>query len=386
MVSKITPVYGTSCSSIDVKQQRLELELGDGHRGIFAQLWLRDTCSCASCVHPVTKQRTHQIGDVRGARLKSVHKEGSQWRLHFTDHPSEHVTVYEDAWLRDRCQCDLCSASKAKSAQRVLRSGAQPWPSDWRPVYFRHEKLGAGALPHVVEALWRDGLCVVSGLPRERGMVERFAERLGYLRETNYGRIFDVEAVPDPEHLAYTGVALPLHTDNPYREPSPGIQLLHCIDAAAEGGESLFSDGFAAAQQLACDAPDLFEVLRSLRVPFRYRDSACDHQYQRPLIATVAGSIDAIYFNDRSMQPLLFSINDVEQFYHAYAAFEKLIEARKICLALQPGELVLFDNRRVLHGRKGFSVGQNRRLLQGCYMDWDAVLGRARMWGAKLDT
>ncbi|MGI9624753.1 MAG: alkaline phosphatase family protein, partial [Acidimicrobiales bacterium] len=38
---------------------------------------------------------------------------------------------------------------------------------------------------------------------------------------------------------------------------------------------------------------------------------------------------------------------------------------------LGPGELVIFDNRRVLHGRSSFRGGSGRH-LQGCYVDMDA--------------
>ena len=36
-------------------------------------------------------------------------------------------------------------------------------------------------------------------------------------------------------NLAYTSLALPVHTDNPYRNPVPTLQLLHCIASDATG-------------------------------------------------------------------------------------------------------------------------------------------------------
>ena len=367
---------------MDEKQKRITLRLNDDHVALFSLRWLRDTCACEECVHPVTKQRLQQVGDSRDVRFVSLSKRDEDWAFQFDGH----VTVHSDAWLRRHCQCASCSQSKASPESVVLRHGAKAWGGDWQPLQLETERWDEAALTALVEGLWRDGICLVSGLARERGTVERFAEKIGYLRETNYGRTFDVEAIADPEHLAYTGVALPLHTDNPYRDPAPGIQLLHCIDAASEGGESLFADGYFAALRLQQEAPASFATLARLRVPFRYRDTACDHQYQRPLIETVAGRICAFYFNDRSMQPLPFPVDDVDGFYEAYEQLERLISANTIRLRLQPGQLVIFDNRRVLHGRGAFSVDGGRRLLQGCYMDWDAVLGRARIWGATFES
>ena len=55
------------------------------------------------------------------------------------------------------------------------------------------------------------------------------------------------EALP-PVWLCDNAQALDLHTDNPYRDPVPTLQLLHAITADAGGGETLFVDGFAHAE------------------------------------------------------------------------------------------------------------------------------------------
>ncbi len=67
-------------------------------------------------------------------------------------------------------------------------------------------------------------------------------------------------------------------------------------------------------------------------------------------------------------------------FYRAYRKFAGLLAAEDsmITLTLQPGELVAFDNRRVLHGRGVFDATEPRH-LQGCYIDIDAVASAARM-------
>ncbi len=73
---------------------------------------------------------------------------------------------------------------------------------------------------------------------------------MGRVSETNYGRVFEVRSVPQPENLAYSDLGLGLHTDNPYREPVPGFQVLHVLVASPDGGESIFGDGFAIAEHL----------------------------------------------------------------------------------------------------------------------------------------
>ena len=91
----------------------------------------------------------------------------------------------------------------------------------------------------------------------------------GYLRETNYGEVFDVRVELSPSNLAFTGLAIGPHTDNPYRDPVPTMQLLHCLSNAVDGGESGLVDGFMAACLLRDENPRAFEVLTRTLVRFR---------------------------------------------------------------------------------------------------------------------
>ncbi len=64
--------------------------------------------------------------------------------------------------------------------------------------------------------------------------------------------------------------------------------------------------------------------------------------------------------------------------YAAYAAFHHRVhrpEAR-LPVHLRPGDVVLFDNCRILHGRTGFRPPPDGegRWLQGCYADIDGAL------------
>jgi gamma-butyrobetaine dioxygenase len=217
------------------------------------------------------------------------------------------------------------------------------------------------------------GVCLVSNVPIESGQVLRFAESVGFVRETNYGRHFEVLAVPDPNNLAYTSLGLPLHTDNPYREPCPTVQLLHCLAAAPTGGASHFADGFSAAERMRADDPNGLETLATTLLQFRFHDSETDLRAVRPMIELdVTGAVTAVSVNHRSMEPPNTDSIDTARFYRAYQRFTELLREDQIEITLQPGELVAFDNRRVLHGRSGFDLTE-RRHLQGCYIDMDAI-------------
>ena len=106
----------------------------------------------------------------------------------------------------------------------------------------------------------------------EAGAEGRFGT-FGYVRDTNFGAHFDVRSVPDANDLAYTSLFLDPHTDNPYRSPVPGVQLLHCLANETSGGLSTLVDGFAAAETLRSSGsgglPAVVADARSVPIPRR---------------------------------------------------------------------------------------------------------------------
>jgi gamma-butyrobetaine dioxygenase len=218
----------------------------------------------------------------------------------------------------------------------------------------------------------RDGLAFLRDVPLQAGAILDVAALIGFVRETNDGRVFDMRSV-----------ALPVHTGNPYRDPVPGFQLLHCLSTAAQGGESIFVDGMAAAERVRAHDPDAFSTLHQTPILYRFQDAATDLIAERTMLEVdTEGQFRAIYYDDRSIAPLPLKGPRLKKFYPAYRQLAELLrqEARLVIHRLQPGELVLFDNTRILHGR---TAGEGRH-LQGCYLDADglysslAVLSRTR--------
>ena len=149
------------------------------------------------------------------------------------------------------------------------------------------------------------------------------------MRETNYGRLFDVRSMTDPTNLAYTGLGLAPHTDNPYRDPPPGLQLLHCIHSDSEGGETMLVDGFAVAEQLRRQQPNAFSLLRRTAITFSYRDAVTWLESSAPVITLDAGGeVQAIRYNTRSCRPFGFNLDLNNRYYHAYQRFGEIARRR----------------------------------------------------------
>jgi alpha-ketoglutarate-dependent taurine dioxygenase len=180
---------------------------------------------------------------------------------------------------------------------------------------------------------------------------------------------------------------LGLHTDNPYREPVPGFQALHALVTSPDGGESLFADGFALAEQLRAQCPHDFEVLASTPVPFHYVSADADLYAERPLIQLRCdGEIGAVHYNNRSIAPFPSTDRRAESFYSSYRAFAQLLrdEGFQMRFRLRDGDLVVFDNQRILHGRTAFTSAKHPRHLRGCYLTRDSVFSETGLLRRRL--
>jgi gamma-butyrobetaine dioxygenase len=214
-------------------------------------------------------------------------------------------------------------------------------------------------------------------VPCREGQVLEMAETFGYVRETNYGRLFDVRLEPDPNNLAFTGARITPHTDNPYRDPVPTLQLPHCLSNAAVGGDSGLVDGFKAAALLRAEDPEAFAVPTRTPVPFRFSDARTELAADRPLIDVDGWSrIREVRSNNRSIGTLLLPADDLEAFYRAYRTFAEITLCPELQLAVRllPGDCLIFDNVRLLHARTAFEESGARH-LQGTYADLDALAG-----------
>ena len=122
--------------------------------------------------------------------------------------------------------------------------------------------------------LIRYGVCVLEKAPSEEGFLNKLAARIGPVRDSNFGALWDVVADVSlagdakTNTTANTGLRLGPHTDLPTREIPPGYQFLHCLINEADGGESTLTDGAALVQELKIHHPADYELLSTRRWVF----------------------------------------------------------------------------------------------------------------------
>jgi gamma-butyrobetaine dioxygenase len=358
----------------------LDLTVG-GRRLRFPAVWLRDNCPCAECMDSRSGQKFLNITDIDDELVVASAAHAGE-SVVVTYAPGRHRSVFSCAWLADHALDRYDDGDGRTEDDKELwlaadLSGPAARPEASWPAYLAEPAERIRSLA----AVMRLGFVLMHDVPAEPGMVLEVAGSFGYVRETNYGALFDVRVEPAPGNLAYTSREILPHTDNPYRDPVPTVQLLHCLRAAGDGGDTGLVDGFAAAAALrACDRA-AFGVITGTAVSFGYRDSGAELRASQPLIQlSPRGRVRGIRFNNRSAQPLRLPYADVTAFYAAYRVWAGLLARpeRQLNLRLAPGDCLIFDNTRILHARTAFSLpaGAGRsggRHLQGCYADLDGL-------------
>ena len=357
---------------IAVQPHSLTVHWPDGRASDFASLWLRDNQREDRDAH--SGQRLIDIMDLPTAPLiRSASIDNDTVRVVWDDNATS--ASFPLNWLIE-CVPGAAQAAPERDTRRWLEGAAMSAAENFAWISFDAARLATPQRLQWMVRLLQDGVAFVRGVPcTDNGIVEAMAS-LGQISSTNYGLVFDVRSVPAPENLAYSDRGLGLHTDNPYREPVPGFQSLHALLTSSEGGDSVFADGFALAEHLRTEAPDAFAQLTQTAVPFAYRSKDADLYAERPLIQlSCNGSVAAVHYNSRSIAPLRLNATDAQRFYAAYRRFAALLREPRFQLKfrLHDGDLVMFDNQRILHGRTGFSAQRYPRHLRGCYLSRDSV-------------
>lgn len=350
------------------------LRWADGSTQVWPSLWLRDNCRCASCRHPGNGQKLYEITDFAPdlqaafADLDAAGDLRVEW-------PDGHRSSYTKSWLTAHRLDPASHAARRQQPERWDAGIAADLPRAAWPALLADPGI---------ELAWLERYCALGfgllhDLPCQSGMVASVGDRLGHVRVTNYGRLFDVKSVPHPNNLADTALGLGAHSDNPYRDPSPGIQLLHCLECEAPGGDTFLVDGFKAADLLRQEDPAGFDLLCSVPMNFRYASADAELCARQTLISLDAdGEVCAVHFNNRSADWLDAPFEIAEPWYRAYLAFAHIIKKPQleVRFRLDPGDCVVMRNDRTLHGRTAFDPNLGRRHLQGCYIDRDGVESR----------
>ena len=228
---------------------------------------------------------------------------------------------------------------------------------------------------------YKYGFVIFKNVPTKDNFLINFANSIGSVRRTNFGEFFNVKSKPNPNDLAYTSLPLAPHTDNPYRNPVPCIQMLHCIKNEVKGGFSTLVDGLTVTERLKKDYPNYYKILTETKVRFQFIDKDVVLEDWAEIIKLdEQGKLKQVRFSPRlDFVPLM----DKEKLELYYSARKKISEfynsdEYRIEFKLTSGDLLMMDNYRLLHGRTSYDANEGMRFLQGCYIDYDSTQGKLK--------
>lgn len=359
-------------ASLQSTDTSLEVHWADGVVTRYPWLWLRDHAHDDDTMHPVTQQRQLFTAAVpRGLCGLKTELVGD---------------VLEVTWdvLEPVSRLPLAFLARHRHP-RVARAAVDVPVTLWNASSIRTPTVPYAAVMDSDEGLrdWlvrtlQHGFCIVEGTPVTAEATEQLLRRIAYVRETIFGGFWSFEADLAKADTAYTTLELRGHTDGTYSHDAPGAQLLHCLHLDATGGESTMVDGFAIARRMEADHPDLFEVLCSVMVPGQYLGEGVHLMSARPVFRhDHTGRLVQVSFNNYDRAPFLLDEADMVAFYDALRVFEEIANepAMQWRHVLRPGEAMLFDNWRVLHGRTAYA---GTRRMCGGYVNREDLESRVR--------
>jgi alpha-ketoglutarate-dependent taurine dioxygenase len=357
---------------VSATPEALRVEWHSGAVSEFPSLWLRD--NLPEDRDPHNGQRLVDVTDLpEDPRIRAAHRANGTVLIEWQG--ETRAACFDLGWLA--AQAVGSAAQRPERRRRLWLEGSELVAErDFACVALPAARADPTARLAWLTRLLQDGIAFLRGVPCEERAILGAMTLVGQVAETNYGLVFDVRSVPQPANLAYSDLGLGLHTDNPYREPVPGFQALHALSTSPDGGDSLFADGCALAEHLRATAPEAFARLASIAVPFHYRAANAELYAERPLIQLdPSGAVTAVHYNNRSIAPLALPAAELSGFYAAYRRFAALLREPRFQLRMKlaPGDLVVFDNQRTLHGRTAFTSARHPRHLQGCYLTRDSV-------------
>ncbi|XP_022089250.1 gamma-butyrobetaine dioxygenase-like [Acanthaster planci] len=366
------------------KKQLLVSWEGGAESQAFPFIWLRDHCHCPECIHLTALDRlpSAQVVNVDVvADSAELSSDGTKLIVRWDD---DHKSQFMTDWLRYYRFDESPDDQLLNPELRFLGANAFPKCFDF-PELLADDL----ALYDWLSDVLARGVAVVKNAPAEVRQVHKLAGRVAFLRQTLFGETCHIRTKHTPSSVGYTSGALALHVDFAYYMRKPGLAMMHCIEQAeGKGGENLISDGFKVAMDLKEADPEAFRLLTTYQ--FEYSAKGADYlgrlylHSRHPVIRlNERGDIEAISISNHTRDPMLrVPVDQVLPFYCALDKYCQMLQQPENVLKykMQKGDILTFNNKRMLHGRSSFQMTENdNRYLELGYLEWDEIYSRLRV-------
>ncbi len=355
----------SNAPTLELHDEWLRIPFGEGDHADFHYRWLRHNCDRER--HPQTGERTRcssELVDEPSPRRAALIDDA----LEIVWAPDGHASRYPLAWLR----------AHAYAPGRV----APPLPSgELAPLLLSARGVALADQARAALALVRmRGAAVVRHDPDDPTPPEHMTEALVTAFEaaglrvigTHFGRIEDLRTDnttnQNTDQLGYTDAPVHLHTDQPFLDRPPRYQLLQGIRLADEGGENLLADARAAFRWLEANDAHAAELLATVPVRFHRKQKDFEREVIAPLVSRRGDDDFRVRCSYFTLAPHALPFARTLDYYRAHDRFIRLLRdpGHHVRVKLGPGDWLIYDNHRTLHGRTGFT---GARWVRGIYFD-----------------
>ncbi|MDB4943481.1 MAG: gamma-butyrobetaine dioxygenase [Labilithrix sp.] len=349
---------------VELHERWLRVRFGADRHADFHLRWLRHNCDVDR--HPLTRERTvcssELPDDLRAVAAYVDEDDLLLVRWAYDDRESR----YPLRWLEEH-------------AYALDRVDDRP-SNDVEGITIRRRDEGLLAVAErALGLLERHGAAIVRRDPRVITPAEEETEELidafsaAGLRVvgTHFGRIEDLRTDnstnENVDQLGYTDAAIDLHTDQPFLEHPPHMQLLQGIRQADAGGESALVDARAAAAYLRSIDEEAHALLTRTPVRFHRKQKGFEKVLDASILTDESAGFE-IRWSYFTLAPYRLPFARMEAWYCAHDRFARLVRdpRNQLRFSLGPGDFVIYDNRRMLHGRTAF---RGARWVRGVYFD-----------------
>ena len=344
----------------------------NGSKKEIHPFWLRERVNGESFVDKGTQQRLFDPTELNeNIEIKDLNLSDEFLEVSFNDGVKTKLTI--QSIIKE-----FSNINDVKFIQKIK------WDSslnDFNNYEFNENIFEERKMYEALINFYKFGFVIFKKVPTKNNFIVKFSNSIGSIRRTNFGEFFNVKSKPNPNDLAYTSLALAPHTDNPYRNPVPCIQILHCIENEVNGGYSTLVDGFTVTEKLKNDYPDYYKILSEIKVRYQFIDQDVFLEDWAEMIKLDENqNFKQVRFTPRLDFVPLMDRDKLNLYYSARNKISELYNSDKyrIEFKLMPGDLLMMDNHRLLHGRTSYDANEGNRFLQGCYIDYDSTEGKLK--------
>ncbi|XP_015588800.1 gamma-butyrobetaine dioxygenase [Cephus cinctus] len=355
----------------------------------FPSVWLRDNCQCPNCFHQESQSRTIDWGhfDFNTIPLAVELKE-TDLSIEWSDN---HKSTYSLSWLIERSFTKEKRTRYRKDCYRFNRVvwNAEDFKKCLKTFDYNDVMTDNNTLLLWLNALTTYGVSIITGTPDDIESSKKLGHRVAFIRETHYGERFIVKARRVTTNVAYLAAPLQLHTDLPYYDYTPGVILLHClVQTPSIGGETQLTDCLYVAEYLKKNDPETYKVLTTTYVDWNdigQEDGNHFHSINRAPVLCEDDFGDIVEVNfSQPQRDSHFNVplEQAVEWYKAMSIFTRLLYSKEntVFFKMNEGEILTFDNRRLVHGRTGYDDDNDKkRRIIGCYLDWDEIYSKIRV-------